>query len=226
MGDRPRYAIIPSNGRDCLRQTVEAIRPQVDQLIIVWAHKDDGYPNRPWGEDKATIFYYPGPRTEANISQWWNEGLTIAQENNERWHHADEWDVAILNDDAIVSEDWFERISRGMRRHGGAAASSGARHGITEVLTEPGPVRGWPNPLQGFAFILAGEKGLRANEDLHWYFTDNYIDWESRKLGGTVILPVCSVQHLYPNGQMDHDLQVRTGVDAQVFVDLYEMRPW
>jgi hypothetical protein len=225
MGDRPRYAIIPSNGRDCLQQTVEAIRPQVDQLIIVWAHKDDGYPNRPWGEDKTTIFYYPGPRQELNISQWWNEGLLTARNHNDHWDNAEQWDVAILNDDAIVPAGWFEAVSSAMREHGAAAACSG-RTSYPMLLDTPGPFPGWPNPLTGYAFMLAGEKSLRANEDLHWYFTDNYIDWESRKLGGTVVIPGFPVQHLYPNGQMDHDIQVRTEVDAQVFVDLYGMRPW
>jgi hypothetical protein len=232
VSDRPRYAIIPSNGRECLDQAIEAIYPQVDRVLITWTSAWDGRRSLPRPDDDKILYAIwrnrPGGADPApNISAWWNEGLENAKEiSRHDFPSRTEWDVAILNDDAIVSEDWFERISRGMRRHGGAAASSGARHGITEVLTEPGPVPGWPNPLQGYAFMLAGEKGLRANEDLHWYFTDNYIDWESRKLGGTVILPVCSVQHLYPNGQMDHDLQVRTGVDAQVFVDLYGMRPW
>lgn len=220
MSNRPRYAIIPTTGRACLKDCLMAIQPQVDKVILVYTV--------PFTEGELHADLNARVLCEdRNISSWWNLGLQIAEEDRGNLSEpAEQWDVAILNDDAIVSEDWFERISRGMRRHGGAAASSGARHGITEVLTEPGPVPGWPNPLQGFAFMLAGEKGLRANEDLHWYFTDNYIDWESRKLGGTVILPVCSVQHLYPNGQMDHALQIQSAADAQTFVDLYGMRPW
>ena len=225
MGDRPRYAIIPSNGRDCLLQSCEAIKPQVDQLIVVWASTDDGYPNPPWwGEDSDTIFYYPGPRTEANISQWWNEGLKVAQDHLTLWGNDGEWDVAILNDDAIVPEGWFDHVSASMRAYGAAAACSGMPR--TQLLIEPGPIAGISNPLTGFAFMLAGEKGLRANEDLHWYFSDNYIDWESRKLGGTLMMTGWPVQHLHANAQMGHDLIARVAVDAQNFVDLYGMRPW
>ncbi len=208
-------------------ESKHAIESQVDVLIIVWAHKDDGYPNPPWlSEDSSTIFYYPGPRTEANISQWWNEGLNIAQDHLAFWGHKNsEWDVAIINDDAIVPEGWFDAVSTAMREHGAAAACScGPR--ATQLFTEPGPIAGNSNPMEGFAFILAGEKGLRANEDIHWYFSDNYIDWESRKLGGMVAVSGWPVRHLHPNAQMGHDLIARVAVDAQNFVDLYGMRPW
>ncbi len=222
---RPRIAIIPSNGRDCLLESKYAIKAQVDQLIVVWATQDDGYPNPPWwGEDHETIFYYPGPRTEVNISQWWNEGLKVAQDHLTFQGYDGEWDVAIINDDCIVPEGWFEAVSTAMREHGAAAACSGAYS--TQLLTAPGPIAGISNPLTGFAFILAGEKGLRANEDLHWYFSDNYIDWESRKMGGTLMVSGWPVQHLHPNAQMGHDLIARVAVDAQNFVDLYGMRPW
>jgi hypothetical protein len=221
VSDRPRYAIIPTNGRACLKDAMAAIQPQVDTVILVYTvDQTDG-----------EILPSPGrllrdTTKPVNISRWWNRGLVAASED---MFHSDlpaKWDVAILNDDAIVPEGWFEAVAGGMRRFGGAAACSGARFGYTEILTKPGPVPGWPNPLQGYAFMLAGEEQLRANEDLHWYFSDNYIDWESRKLGGTVVLPDYPVQHLYANGQMSPDLQVRVQVDAQNFVDLYGMRPW
>lgn len=226
MSDRPRYAIIPSNGRDCLLESKYAIKVQVDQLIVVWATQDDGYPNPPWwGEDRATIFYYPGPRTEANISQWWNEGLKIAQDHFTHWYGSGEWDVAILNDDAIVPEGWFDAVSTAMREYGAAAACSGSTIG-TRFFTEPGPIPGISNPLTGFAFILAGEKGLRANEDLHWYCGDNDLDWRSRQAGGTLMMSGFPVRHLYPNGQMTPEMHAQTGRDMQTFVDIWGQRPW
>jgi hypothetical protein len=230
VSDRWRCAIIPTTGRACLRDAVAAIQPQVDRVALIYTT------NTPENHVNTGMWTWD-TKEPRNISRWWNRGLQFVQDdlinhkismqaNGFEPRNTDEWDVAILNDDAIVPEGWFEAVSSAMRGYGAAAACSVGGGVSTTFLTEPGPVPGWPNPLTGYAFMLAGEKGLRANEDLHWYFTDNYIDWESRKLGGTVVIPGFPVQHLYPNGQMDPDLQVRTGVDAQVFVDLYGMRPW
>jgi hypothetical protein len=229
VSDRLRYGIIPTNGRACLKDAVMALQPQVDRLILAYTV--------PYVDGEIFTGMTTRCLGETNISWWWNVGLDLAQEDRVNWKESaefnglvppnmDEWDVAIINDDAIVPEGWFEAVSNAMRTADGAAACSGGSNGSNEVLMDPSPIPGWPNPLTGYAFMLAGEKGLRANEDLHWYFSDNYIDWESRKLGGTVVIPGFPVQHLYANGQMGPDLQVRVAVDAQNFVDLYGMRPW
>jgi hypothetical protein len=230
VSDRLRYGIIPTNGRPCLKDAVAALEPQVDRLALIYtiSNPEQHINTGMWTSDT---------KEPKNISRWWNRGLQFAQDDlmNHKFSmlsngfeppNTEEWDVAILNDDAIVPEGWFDAVSSAMRTADGAAACSGGRNGFNEVLMDPGPIPGWPNPLTGYAFILAGEKGLRANEDLRWYFSDNYIDWESRKLGGTVVIPGFPVQHLYANGQMGPDLQVRVQVDAQNFVDLYGMRPW
>jgi len=80
--------------------------------------------------------------------------------------------------------------------------------------------------LQGFAFILPGEQGLRANEDLRWYFSDDWIDWEARRRGGMVMIPHMNVTHLYPNQQMTPELQVFCAEDAAKFHALYGQMPW
>jgi hypothetical protein len=74
--------------------------------------------------------------------------------------------------------------------------------------------------------MVAGELGLRANEDLYWYFSDDWMDWESRKLGGMVMVPGFPVQHLYPNQQVTPEMQVQIAKDAQTFVEIYGTRPW
>jgi hypothetical protein len=229
MGDRWRCAIIPTTGRDCLRDAVAAIQPQVDRLALIYTT------NNPENEVNTGMWTWD-TKEPRNISRWWNRGLQFVQDdlishkfsmqaNGFEPRNTDQWDVAILNDDAIVPEDWFEAVSTSMREHGAAAACSGSPIG-TQLLIEPGPIAGVSNPLTGFAFMLAGEKGLRANEDIHWYFSENYIDWESRKLGGTLLIPNFPVRHLHPNAQMGPELAARVPVDAQNFVDLYGMRPW
>jgi hypothetical protein len=223
----PRFAVIPTNGRPCMFDAVEAISRQVDKVMVI-----DTSGSLMGGSFNDHIFHYPGKTGEVNISRWWNNGLNIVVRHIQQRIIAGtgvldiptKWDVAIINDDVIVPEGWFDAVSGKMREMRAAAACSGGS-GMPVLHTHPGPV-GLDTRMQGFAFIVAGELGLRANEDLKWYFTDDYMDWESRKLGGMVMVPGLHVQHLYPNGQMTPEIHAQTAVDAQTFVDLYGQRPW
>jgi hypothetical protein len=162
-----------------------------------------------------------------NISRWWNVGLDTARtafpiDMDPRT----KWDVAILNDDVIVPEGWFDAVSSTMRTMQVAAGCSGGQGPMPVLQTVPGPV-GLQNRLQGFAFILAGELGLRANEDIRWHFSDDYIDYESRKLGGMVMVPGYHVRHLYPDQQVSPAMAIMCAEDAQKFHDLYNgAMPW
>jgi hypothetical protein len=208
-----KFAVIPSNGRTCLEQCVEAIKPQVDEVIVI----DTSGKVPPWMPTYIEIVEGP-----VNISRWWNIGLDVAAHMAEAEN--DTWDVAVLNDDVIVPEGWFDAVATSMRQYDCAAACSGGV-GNYWVWRDAKPVP-LETRMQGFAFILAGEVGLRANEDLHWYFTDDYIDWESRKLGGMVMINGYPVQHLYPNGQVTSEIMEQIAKDAQTFVDIYGQRPW
>lgn len=221
----PRYAIVPSNGRECLTDCIDAVIKQVDKVIVV-ATDRQARGMTSWF-DQLIILNDEGPR---NISRWWNRGLDYVHRTTDQhilvddkpWHQ--KYDVAVLNDDAIVPEGWFDAVSGAIRQMGVAAGCSGG-HGMPVLHTQPGPVD-LSTRMQGFAFVLAGERGLRAHEELRWWFTDDYLDWESRKLGGMVMVPGFHVNHLYPNGQMTPELHEAIAQDAQKFVDIYGMRPW
>lgn len=162
------------------------------------------------------------PGQPPNLSAMWNEGLEWAG----RWGNL-KWDVAILNDDAIVPPGWFDAVSQAMRAFDAAAGCSdpdGTLHAPIHHR-KIGPV-GLDRRLVGYAFMLAGEKGVRANEDLHWYFTDDHIDYASREAGGTVMIPGFPVQHLHPNGQISLEIAARIPVDAQNFKDRWGVMPW
>lgn len=208
--------MIPSNGRECLDDCIEAIQQQVDQVIVIDTGK--AYERLGNFNHHQSIIRMPCS-VPNNISHWWNEGLNLAQSLN---HDVELWDVAIVNDDAIVPPGWFEAVATGMRARQAAAGCSG-QHDITWRTADPVPL---DMRMQGFAFILAGEEELRANEDLHWYFTDDYIDWESRKLGGMTMVNGWPVEHRHPNGQLTHELAALIPQDAERFQALYGKRPW
>jgi len=219
----PRYAIIPTANRpQVARQCIDAIAPQVDTVFVV-----DNGDNEPLIDDELYsnlyVIQYDKQGQVPNLCLFWNLALDVIKMDTRRMG-AEQWDVAILNDDAIVPEGWFEAVSSAMRENNCAAASSCG--GAMAIHREPGPVPIMTR-MYGPAFIVAGEKGLRGDERLKWYYTDDYMDWESRKLGGMVIIPGYTVNHLHPNAQVTGPIQEQISRDATLFGEIYGgLMPW
>lgn len=222
----PRYVVIPTRNRfNVFYQAYEAIKSQVDQVIVINNGSDDLGKLMP-GSGIIEIWEDEQP---VNLSRLWNLGLDEVEEQVQEDLFREKvaspkWDVAIINDDCIVPEGWFDAVSGTMRSLGAAAGSSGG-HGALVLHTEPGPVN-LATRMQGFAFLLAGEKGARAEERLRWYAGDDSLEWTSRLLGGVVQVPGYQVNHLFPNGQVTPELQEQIARDMQTFVDIWGRRPW
>lgn len=218
----PTYAIIPTNGRPCFKDCLAAVEHQVDDVIVI-----EGGPNArlfgaisDYGDHSFAIIREP----ELNISKWWNLGLNLvadrAREN--RWSR---WNVVILNDDALLPAGWVDVVAAKMRQMYAAAGCTGNPNPIPAFHTHAGQVD-LATRMQGYAFMLAGEKGVRANEQLKWYFSDDHVDWASRQLGGMVSIPGYHVRHLYPNSQVTPEVQKMIAEDATKFVAYWGARPW
>lgn len=216
----PRYAVIPSNGRSCLQDCIESIGPQVDKVIVV----DTAPGNFLIGSTNEKVLTVPF-RGDKNISQWWNLGLDKARWLNQLDPSVYErHDVAVLNDDAIVPEGWFDAVSGTMRQFQCAAACSGGSG--MPVLHTQDQAPPLATRMQGFAFILAGELGLRADEQFIWYCGDDDLGRRAAVAGGVVMVPNFHVNHLYPNGQVTDELAAAIAGDMQRYVDKWGSRPW
>lgn len=217
----PRYAVIPTNGRECLTDCVDAIIKQVDRVIYVCTARQARGKNS-W-YDQVIKLNDEGP---LNISRWWNQGLEFV---TPKGHFTPDvptkWDVAIINDDVIVPEGWFDAVAGKMRDMRAAAACSGGAGGMPVLHTHAGPVS-LDTRMQGFAFVLAGESGLRADEQFRWYCGDDDLGWRAAAVGGMVMIPGFHVNHLYPNQQVTPEMQGLIAEDMQRFVDKWKTRPW
>ena len=206
------FAVVPTNGRECLGPCLQALRDQVDVAVLVWtsatAPEDSGVALDPsWVH---VIFDLEQPK---NISRWWNLGMDYVDKLVASVTPT--WDVSVVNDDVIVPPGWFGSVSATMRQMQIAAACSGGREAQVRLHTKPGG--SLFDRMQGFAFMLAGEKHLRADEELVWWCGDNDLDQKARAAGGMAMIPGMHVQHLYPNGQMTPELQVQANRDCELF---------
>lgn len=222
MTDIRRYAVITTRGErpDELAECYAAVRPQTDETVLV--------DNSDRGVKIGTHLGIPtvwDPHQPPNLSRLWNHGLNrvaaLAAEAG-----ATRWDVAVLNDDAILPPHWFRELGPEMRLQMCVAAGYGPVGRIT-VHRQPGRTF-LEERMPGWAFLLAGETGIRADEQFHWWCGDNDIDMQARELGGTLIHPGDDVKHYFPDQSTATrpELQAMTGPDMARFVEKWGWRPW
>lgn len=180
MNTPPTWAVVPSAGRDYLHGCLASIRGQVDGIVVV---ANSGYR----AEDLTGAIVVHDTAADRNISRWWNLGLDRLVTLGLM-----QWNALVLNDDVTLEPGAVYRMASTLRAHHAALAYPGPRE---RVLTEPGGER-----ITGWCFMLRGENGLRADESMAWWYSDNSLDWTARKSGGAVTVPGVGVHHHDPNG--------------------------
>lgn len=199
-----KYAVIPSYGRSCFYECMEAIQPQVDHTFVV------GHNFVPEGLSNYTLIPY---EVEVpNISTMWNLGIRSVEEPSL---------VAVLNDDAIVGPDWFSQIEEGMNISGAVLGCMDAVD-RAHVQTEHSP--SLPR-LSGFAFILNTASGILLDEQFQWWWGDTDLDWQARRAGGMVVVPG-TFEHRYPNGTTTGILTDIATQDRTRFIAKWGSAPW
>lgn len=209
-----RAAIIPTHGRESLEQAVDAIAPQVDEIILI-AHNTTR-PSQVWPDGEVQIIPYS--EDPPNISHMWNLGLDRAEVLGANF-------AAILNDDAIVPPSWFDGIEFVMEMTGAVAGSRAGDPNFSALLTTPEPTQPI-HRLSGHAFVLYVSKHIRMDDQFQWWYGDDDIDWQARRLGGTVLVPGEPVEHLYPNQSTTGILREIANEDRVRFEAKWGMHPW
>lgn len=216
------FAVIPTYNRpEVCRKAIEAITEQVSLVYVIDVGGEQRMPHdvqHAW--PKWYVYEYDGNEHPNNLSRTWNQGIKLFED--EVAGGVDEWNVVILNDDAIVPEGWVDAVSTAMRTHGAAAGCSG---GHDVVLRQPGPVP-LSMRMQGWAFMLKGEAHLRVDEQFEWWYGDSDLDWQARQAGGMAMVRGFPVPNLYADQSTHGIRQVQSAQDAQKFVDKWGMPAW
>lgn len=201
-----KFAVIPTYGRPCLSDCIAAILPQVDEILII------GHNVMPSGlPDNCYVIPY-FVEEPPNISTMWNLGIKSAHQNCL---------VAILNDDAIVPPDWFEKVSTAMAETGSVV---GCMSDVAKIHHQTFNSPHLPR-MEGYAFILDTSHGIMLDEQFHWWWGDTDLDWQARWAGGTVIVPG-TIEHRYPNGTTTGILAEIAGQDRERFIQKWGSAPW
>jgi hypothetical protein len=218
------WAVIPSGNRRVQLSSLvrELITDGVNVVIV-----DTGYePPLHNSEGSRVVIRDTGPK---NISRWWNVGIDRAVRDHVTSTFADRpYAVAVLNDDVIVDGDRLRHLARRMFDEGASVAYPDVHgHHRDVTLREPGPVD-LRDRLLGCCFVLDPRAGLRADENLVWWYGDDDIDWRARERGGSLLVHDVTVVHTDPNGWMttNPELTRQVGVDRETFVTKWGRAPW
>lgn len=220
-----RVAVIPTRDRhDMVADCIQSVADQVDTVIVVDNASDPPIDPAPWHGDVTCVC---APLDPPNISALWNIGLALADATARR-SGAARWDVAVLNSDVVVPPGWIHGLSTAMRATTAALAYPDQHGGQRQVLhtkAEPIDLR---QRITGYAYMLRGEVGLRLDESMAWWYSDDSLDWEAREKGGALLVPGLAVEHRCPNGSMYErpELQEQAGRDRGTFQAKWGRTPW
>lgn len=215
------YAIIPTANRpDVCMGAISSLHHQVDELYVL-----DNGDEVPMPHD--TMHAWPHWYVEryederpVNLSKVWNRGIELVEKQMDGRDLP--FNIVIANDDAIFPHHWVQAVSDNMRQQEAAAGCSGP-HDV--VLHQPGPVP-LSMRMQGWAFMLAGEKHLRVDEQFVWWFGDSDLDWQARKAGGMAMVSGFTVDNRFAN-QSTHGVRaVQSQQDGERFFAKWGLRAW
>lgn len=224
MADVPTYAVMPTFGRPCFEESIKSIITQVDHSFVIQTADFIWTP----GSLVSVIEDFERPK---NISRWWNHGIRGARVHA-ALAGASAWNVLVVNDDVIAPPHLVRHLTRALR-HGWLEGYPdyeieretpviaypdnfvGDRYALNKT---PGAVD-LTTRMSGWCFMIKGESGLMADERFEWWYGDDDLDWRARIMGGSLMVPGCKVEHLYPTKSTAEsaELTARTHVDRQLF---------
>ena len=185
-----RYVIVPTHNRPkWIVPLVESMAAQATAVLVL-----DNASDPPVDEAALNAaVVYGGPvyviRDEEqppHLSRFWNVMFDFCAKLADG---APAWDVAVLNDDALVPFGWFEIVAEALRAHPTAVVAHTGTERVRELrllteLTNEALTRMCPH-----AFVIRGESGLRADESMRWWWFDTDLDWQARLTGGVLSVP-------------------------------------
>ncbi len=226
-----RVAVIPTRDRhrmlfDCVHSLID----QVDRVIIVdnrsvpFICRDTWGMIKWWESKKITVI--SDLDDPPNISRLWNQGLDLAAAEMDD-AVIDRWDVVVVNSDVVVPAGWVYGLSAAMRETSAVLAYPDQHGGWQKVLwqkAEPVPLT---QRITGYAYMLRGEAGLRLDDTMAWWYSDDDLDWTARERGGALLVPGLGVEHREPNvsTNMRPELQEQAGRDRQTFITKWGRAP-
>lgn len=213
----------PASRLDELAVLVDTCGVPPERLVVVTAADHDPI-RRTVGSPRwlryATLIPVPGPR---NIARWWNAGLDHVNGDGATWE-------VFLPGSDVLGETWsvavlaVELRRRGLTMVGPHFACLCADWSAVEVYAAASR-RTVFDRVPGACMMVAGESGLRFDERMPWWYSDDDAETWARHNGGAGLVHGTGLLH--PN---DHPLDAEQAEHATasraLYVQKWGREPW
>lgn len=156
------------------------------------------------------------PEPGINISRWWNLGLDwIAAQQTP----GEPYEVLCMESDVRIDWPTVTRLRTALREHGLAMVGAdwyGVAREPVEIRRDLVPET-VEHRIPGVCMLVAGELGLRFDEQFRWWYADDDFEWQHRKAGGTGLVRDLTIKH-GPGRPLTGERAEYAEVDRQRFV--------
>jgi glycosyltransferase involved in cell wall biosynthesis len=215
------WAVVPTKNRpDLVRQLLASLVGQVQGAVVV-DNNDVHDPIVVAGIPAILNLHQPG--FPPNLSELLNIGIDAVDTESA----PSEWNVALLNDDVICPPGWVESLSDAMRATTAVMAYTDRMGRVEPVLyTTPAPEQSHAATV--WACLLRGERHIRLDESMRWWYSDNDLDNMCRRIGGVLAVPGRIPAHLHPSEQTVSSVELsrQAHLDEVTFNDKWRDVVW
>jgi hypothetical protein len=163
---------------DELRASLRHLNHPTDRTVVVTTPPDPIDPHELPG---ATMLL--ASELGVNISRWWNVGLDWISEH----HEVGCYEVLCMHSDVRIEWSTLARLRSVMRGYNLAMVGAD-RFGVAATAVETRyDLEAWSveHRIPAECTLVAGELGLRFDEQFRWRYANDDFEWQHRKAGGT-----------------------------------------
>jgi hypothetical protein len=199
-----------------------------DERLLIVTTETDTFPDERAPAGSATVVLPP----VRNIARWWNEGLSWARGWAEQ-ERLTSWEVFLPGSD-VTGETWsvamlaVELRKRGLTMVGPhldcAAGQCSPRKVPVEEFHAEYPRTLWAR-VPGACMLVAGESGLRFDERMPWWYSDDDAETWARHHGGAGLVHGTGLLH--PQDHMlDAEQAEQATASRALYVEKWGREPW
>lgn len=225
-----RYAVIPTHNRpEHLGRLVGKLAVSCDYIVVMDNASDPPVePTRLLEHALPTqpvIHVIRDEEQPPNLARLWNVALSTIH-TQETKKGSTSWDVAILNDDAELPAGWYEHMAAMLRSHDVLAVSGDAYGHVRQPILRRDKHSDLMTRMCPWAFVIRGECGVEADEDLRWWWQDTDIEWRLALAGGVLIVPGYVTKNVGANSSTHGVLAEQAAKDRATFAAKWGYNPW
>ncbi|PZS37896.1 MAG: hypothetical protein DLM62_16705 [Pseudonocardiales bacterium] len=160
----------------------------VDRTVVVTTPPEPVEP-----DDLPGVTLLLSPEPEVNISRWWNTGLDWIEQH----HEPGPYEVLCMESDVRIEWSTLARLRMVLRNYNLAMVGADTHRVVTSAVETRYDLDPWTkeHSVPGMCMLVAGELGLRFDEQFRWCFAADDFEWQHRKAAGTGLVRGLTIEH-------------------------------